>query len=99
MALAWGTLSFIIKDPDEGVVAAVGLEARQPSLATVPAERQDLLLVLRLLLRFGFVKATLAAVVHLNKKIHTAGEESQDSIVQVGISVELNLVSLQFPLD
>lgn len=68
MALAWGTLSFIIKDPDEGVVAAVGLEARQPSLATVPTECQDLLLFLRLLLRFAFVKAMLAAVVHLNKR-------------------------------
>lgn len=68
MALARGTLSFVIKDPDEGVVAAVGLEARQPSLAAVPTERQDLLLFLRLLLRLAFVKATLAAVVHLNER-------------------------------
>lgn len=38
VALAWRTLSFIIKDPDEEAVDAVGLEARQPSLATVPTE-------------------------------------------------------------
>lgn len=68
VVLAWRTFSFIIKDPDEEVVNAVGLEARQPSLATVPTECQDLLL--RLLLWFGFVKATLAVVVHLNKVTH-----------------------------
>lgn len=68
VALALRTFSFIIKDPDEEIVEAVGLEAWQPSLATVPTECQDLLLWL--LLRFGSVKATLAAVVHLNKVTH-----------------------------
>lgn len=64
-ALTWRAFSFIIKDPDGEVVDAVGLEAREPSLSAVPTECQDLLL--RLLLRFGFVEAALAAVVHLNE--------------------------------
>lgn len=64
-ALTWRAFSFIIKDPDEEVVDAVGLEAREPSLAAVPTECQHLLL--RLLLRFGFVEATLTEVVNLNE--------------------------------
>lgn len=70
VALARRTFSFIIEDPDIETVDAVGLEARQASLATVPTECQDLLLLLRLRLRFGLLKAPLAAVVHLNKVTH-----------------------------
>lgn len=85
--------SFIIKDPDGEVVDAVGLEARQPSLAAVPAERQDLLL--RLLLRFGFVEAALAAVVNLNEA--TRGLERLQHAASA--AMEADLVSLKFPTD
>lgn len=93
-ALAWRTFSFIIKDPDGEVVDAVGLEARQPSLATVPAERQYLLL--RLLLQFVFVKAALAAVVHLNAATH-GWIQSRGSDMQLTLLSKWTLYPCSFP--
>lgn len=93
-ALAWRTFSFIIKDPDGEVVDAVGLEARQPSLVTVPAERQDLLL--RFLLQFVFVKAAHAVVVHLNEATH-GWIQSRGSNMQLTLLSEWTLYPCSFP--
>lgn len=65
LAGALWPLSFAVHHPDEEVVEAVRLEARQAALATVPTERQNLLLLIRLLL--GRMQAALATIVDLEQ--------------------------------
>lgn len=66
LALARRPFSFVIKDRDGEVVDAVRLEAWQTSLATIPTEHQDLLLLLRL--PVWLMQAALANVVYLEER-------------------------------
>lgn len=63
LAGARGPFSLVIQDPDGDVVDAVRLEAWQTALATIPAERQNVLLLLSS--PCCLVQATLSTVVHL----------------------------------
>lgn len=66
LALARRPFSFLIKDPDGEVVDAVRLEAWQTSLATIPTECQNLVLMLRL--PFCLMQTALTAVVYLQER-------------------------------
>lgn len=65
LAVARRPFSFAVEDPDGEVVDAVRLEPWQASLTTIPTERQNLLLLVRVLL--CLLQAALTPVVNLEE--------------------------------